>query len=165
MYRDRLLVIGAVVGFAATPLDSVNSHALMAFASTARSRPDRRVDTWGAGAGRWTIDHHGCGGGDPATDRIGRTDDLQEGCESPNRELKKHALRVPKWVPIRRKTMEIRPIRILHSTELAGIFKGLAEGWKTAKPLCVGSIPTRASNISQQLILKRFSAWLPFGCQ
>jgi len=38
-----------------------------------------------------------------------------------------------------------RPIRVLHSAELAGIFKGLGEGWKTAKPLCVGSIPTRAS--------------------
>jgi hypothetical protein len=38
---------------------------------------------------------------------------------------------------------------MLHSTELAGIFNGLGEGWKTAKPLCVGSIPTRASNISQ----------------
>jgi hypothetical protein len=36
---------------------------------------------------------------------------------------------------------------------------------RSAKPLCVGSIPTRASKLSQQLSLKRFSAWLPFGCQ
>jgi hypothetical protein len=43
-----------------------------------------------------------------------------------------------------------RPIRVLHSAELAGIFKGLGEGWKTAKPLCVGSIPTRASKSPQK---------------
>jgi hypothetical protein len=44
--------------------------------------------------------------------------------------------------------MENRPIRVFHSTELAGIFNGLGEGQKTAKPLCVGSIPTRASKSS-----------------
>jgi hypothetical protein len=39
---------------------------------------------------------------------------------------------------------------------LAGIFKGLGEGWKTAKPLCVGSIPTRASSFLNDLY--RFNA-------
>jgi hypothetical protein len=30
---------------------------------------------------------------------------------------------------------------------LASIFNGLSDGAKSAKPLCVGSIPTRASKI------------------
>ncbi len=80
-----------------------------------------------------------------APDRMGVIDHIQERGKSPNRELRGHEQRVPKWAPIRRNPRKNRPIRVLHSTELAGIFKGLGERWKTAKPLCVGSIPTRAS--------------------
>ena len=34
---------------------------------------------------------------------------------------------------------------MLHSTELASFFNGLGDVERSAKPLCVGSIPTRAS--------------------
>jgi hypothetical protein len=38
--------------------------------------------------------------------------------------------------------------RALHSTELPSFINMLDKTAKTAKPLCVGSIPTRASKIS-----------------
>jgi hypothetical protein len=85
------------------------------------------------------------GTNEPAPDRTGMIDHIQERGKSPNRELERPKLRVPKWAPIRRKPWKNRPIRMIDSTEVAGIFSGLGEGWKTAKPLCVGSIPTRAS--------------------
>jgi hypothetical protein len=41
--------------------------------------------------------------------------------------------------------------RVLHSTKKPSFINWLDETAKTAKPLCVGSIPTRASIIPQQL--------------
>jgi hypothetical protein len=41
--------------------------------------------------------------------------------------------------------------RALHSTEKPSFINYLDETAKTAKPLCVGSIPTRASKSPQQL--------------
>jgi hypothetical protein len=40
---------------------------------------------------------------------------------------------------------------VLHSTELASFFNGLGDGERSAKPLCVGSIPTRASKLLNKL--------------
>jgi hypothetical protein len=47
-----------------------------------------------------------------------------------------------------------RPISVLHSTELASFFNGLGDAARSAKPLCVGSIPTRASKISLIMSIK-----------
>ena len=60
---------------------------------------------------------------------------------------KSETQRLPIRVLIGRKTMENLPISEFHSTELAGIFNGFNEGRKTAKPLCAGSIPARASKL------------------
>src|ERR1700733_9034837 len=87
---------------------------------------------------------------EPAPNRSEVIDHNREVGESSKRSLESMNCGSPNG-PIRRKPRKNRPIQVVHSTELAGIFKGLGEGWKTAKPLCVGSIPTCASKSSQQL--------------
>jgi hypothetical protein len=79
----------------------------------------------------------------PISDAIG-TEHVQEGCESPKYRVEKACIASPQMGPNKAKTVEIRPIRILHSTKLAGIFKSLGEGWKTAKlPNCRSMLPPR----------------------
>ena len=70
---------------------------------------------------------------EPAPDRTGVIDPIQERGKSPNRELGGHELRVPKWAPIRRKTTEKSTNSGSGFDGIGGYFQGFRRGAENCK--------------------------------
>ena len=70
---------------------------------------------------------------EPAPDRTGVIDPIQERGKSPNRELGGHELRVPKWAPIRRKTTEKSTNSGSGFDGIGGYFQGFRRGVENCK--------------------------------
>ena len=68
---------------------------------------------------------------EPTPDRSEVIDHNREAGESPKRSSEGMNCGSPNGSPLGEKPRKNRPIRVVHSTELAGIFNGLGEGWKT----------------------------------
>jgi hypothetical protein len=73
------------------------------------------------------------GSNEPAPDRTGGIDHIQERGKSPNRELGGHELRVPKWAPIRRKTTEKSTNSGSGFDGIGGYFQGFRRGVENCK--------------------------------
>jgi hypothetical protein len=70
---------------------------------------------------------------EPAQDRTGGIDHIQERGKSPNPELGGHELRVPKWVPIRQKTTEKSTNSGSGFDGIGGYFQWFRRGVKNCK--------------------------------